>query len=87
MNLLNNDLRELIKGVVQEDPLKCNQCDYRATRRQSLKQHVESMHENVKFKCPNCDKAYSNKTHMLNHKKATHQLRKLNVSFVRSLMA
>ena len=65
MNFIKKDLRELINDFVLEDPLKCNKCDYRATHKGSLKIHIQSQHEKIKYNCPDCDKVYSNRAHML----------------------
>ena len=33
----------------------CNECEYNATTKSSLKIHKMSVHENVKFPCNQCD--------------------------------
>ena len=34
---------------------KCKQCDYKSTRKDSLKLHEASIHGGVKYSCKNCD--------------------------------
>jgi len=33
----------------------CNQCDFKATWKQSLKEHIDSVQENVQCSCNQCD--------------------------------
>ena len=81
MNFIKQDLKELIKDLVVEDPIKCKECDYRATLKSSLKVHIQSQHENIKYNCPDCDKVYTNRAYMVIHKRNEHEQRKLKCEF------
>ena len=35
--------------------LDCQQCDYQAILKHHLKQHIQNIHEGLKYDCPNCD--------------------------------
>ena len=41
---------------------KCSQCEFETARKDSLKRHIESIHENMKtFKCSQCEYETSRK--------------------------
>ena len=46
------------KGV----KFSCDQCDYKATRKGSLKTHIQSVHEKVRYSCNQCDHQASTHT-------------------------
>ena len=81
MKSINQDLKKLIKGLVEEDYLICDKCNHRATNNRSLNLHIQSKHENIKYKCPDCDKIYSNKGYMLIHKKNKHEKKKIKCEY------
>ena len=51
----------------------CNQCDYQATTRDSLKRHIQSIHEGVKYDCKQCDKQYGVQSHLTKHIQSVHE--------------
>ena len=46
---------------------QCNQCEYKATLKQYLKNHKMSVHENIKFSCNQCESKFTWKGHLQRH--------------------
>ena len=53
---------------------KCDQCDFTATNKTSLKIHVDSVHEKRTYRCNNCDYKANDKTDLETHNKTQHIL-------------
>ena len=51
------------EGVMYE----CNQCDYKASRQDSLTSHIQSKHEGVKYACNQCDQQFTTQGNLRNH--------------------
>ena len=51
---MNIKLKELINSA-RDETLQCNECDYKATFKSSLKVHIQSKHEKIVHKCNDCD--------------------------------
>ena len=53
---------------------QCEICGKTFSRKNSLKRHVASVHQNQKINCDQCDKTFSRKVNLINHKKDEHQV-------------
>ena len=57
--------------------LKCSICDYNCSDKESLKAHVNSVHENKKpYKCLVCDNIYCFKVNFEKHIALVHENKK-----------
>ena len=45
----------------------CEKCVYTTSKKENLKQHVQSVHEKVKEICETCGKEFSDKSHLNRH--------------------
>ena len=54
----------------------CNQCDYKATEKGSLKKHIESVHEKVKYPCHQCEYKATTKGNIQRHIQKKHFMHK-----------
>ena len=50
----------------------CSECRHKATTKQSLVVHIQSVHEGLKFPCNMCDFKATTKGHLMTHKKNKH---------------
>jgi hypothetical protein len=50
-------------------PFKCDQCDYRATRKEYLAEHVNGVHKGNKVECKYCGYATANVYYIKKHEK------------------
>ena len=53
------------KGKVK---YSCNQCEYKAAGKESLKAHIDSVHKKVKHACNLCGKEFTLKRNLKTHK-------------------
>ena len=54
----------------------CDHCEYKATSKQGIEKHIQSLHLKVKFDCKHCDAVLSSREYLLKHVKAVHEKRK-----------
>ena len=52
---------------------KCDQCDYQCVRRDNLKEHKESLHENVRYLCDQCGYQATRMRYLLKHIETVHK--------------
>ena len=50
-----------------------NQCNYKATRKDSLLTHIQSKHEGVRFPCPRCNYKATQMENLLTHINSIHE--------------
>ena len=62
--------------------LTCYHCNYEATAKSSLKNHIDSIHENVRYTCQYCDKKLSRKTLLRYHIEKFHKMQALHDSII-----
>ena len=51
----------------------CEQCEYMATRKESLDQHKISVHEGIKYHCVQCGHQAISKSNLTQHKRSAHE--------------
>ena len=51
----------------------CDQCNYRATRKDTLFQHINSIHKGFKFPCDQCEYKAGGRGTSLNHIRSIHK--------------
>ena len=51
----------------------CDQCDYKATRKNNLLTHLKSKHEGIKYPCDQCDYKGTGKGNLSRHLKSIHE--------------
>ena len=51
----------------------CNQCDYKASQKVSLKLHVQAKHEGIKYCCNQCDYQSAHQSSLNRHKQSMHE--------------
>ena len=63
------------KQSVHDDGVKyaCDKCDYQATRKNILNQHIQAKHEGVKYACDQCDYQASYKWDLSTHIQSKHE--------------
>ena len=50
----------------------CNLCDYQATMKGNLKQHIQSEHEDIKYSCDQYNYQFRKKISLLEHNEVEH---------------
>ena len=50
-----------------------NQCNYKATRKDSLLTHIQSRHEGVRFPCPRCNYKATQMENLSTHINSIHE--------------
>ena len=75
-NLKLSSKTELRNHIIAQhsagDIYPCNQCDYLATKREHLKQHMESVHEKIRNTCKFCHIEFYDKSVLNRHIKSVH---------------
>ena len=51
----------------------CDKCEKSYTRKDKLKQHIETVHELVQYNCEKCEKSFTQKNRLNRHIKQVHQ--------------
>ena len=51
---------------------RCDQCEYKATQKGNLKQHIESIHENITYPCDQCEYKSTWKGNLKKHIESIH---------------
>ena len=51
---------------------KCEQCDYKFTKKNNLRQHVKAVHEAIKHQCEYCSHKASTPNNLRQHVKSLH---------------
>ena len=51
----------------------CDQCTYSADRKDNLKKHIESLHDNVRFPCDICEYQATRKQNLASHLQKVHK--------------
>ena len=67
-----NNFQSLV-SVTGDKSFKCDQCDYKATRKQDLKTHIQSVHQKITVSCEKCDKQFSNDPNLRKHNATVHE--------------
>ena len=57
----------VIAAVHDSERYSCTHCDYKATRKGNLKQHIQSIFDGKTFQCKFCDHASKQKSHLKMH--------------------
>ena len=71
-------MKKYFDSVHEKKPFKCEICEHRSSRKDQMKQHVQSVHEeNKPFKCNICDATFSEKGNMKKHVSKIHEGKKL----------
>ena len=68
----NADKEQETTSVVAEYGLDCQQCDYKASYHSHMRQHVQNVHEGVKYDCANCDYKNGDKSNLKRHIEKAH---------------
>ena len=67
-SMLNH--KRLKHGDVKQ--FNCEKCVYTTSKKENLKQHVQSVHKKVKETCETCGKEFSKKSHLIRHVRQLH---------------
>ena len=59
-------------SVHEQGQLKCQQCDYKSSRKEYLCVHIKSVHKQSKFECNECDNKSSRRVHLELHIQSIH---------------
>ena len=54
-------------------PYHCQQCDFKASRKDNLKVHVQNKHEGIKYPCQQCDYQANSSSNLQAHVKSKHE--------------
>ena len=57
----------LMTKVFFLDKFPCDQCEYKATHKDTLLRHIRSKHEYVKLPCDQCDYKSTDKVNLIKH--------------------
>ena len=52
---------------------KCDQCDFRTTRKDVLQNHESTVHNFASYACNQCNSKYSYESSLMKHKKSVHE--------------
>ena len=66
---------------VSSNLFRCEHCDYKATTKSSLQQHMKSIHDGVKYSCKYCDYKATPKSNLQQHVKSLHDLVKYSCEY------
>ena len=47
--------------------LNCQQCDYKASQQSHIRQHMQNVHEGLKYDCTSCDYKNRDKSNLKRH--------------------
>ena len=50
----------------------CDQCGHKVGQEKSLLEHIQAIHEGVKFHCPLCDSKFRDKSYIKKHIQSKH---------------
>jgi len=64
---------EPTEGNPKDEPFSCMKCEYTSENQVSLKKHILSKHEEIRYQCDKCEKNYSDSSALLRHKKTVHE--------------
>ena len=51
----------------------CDKCNKSFTKKDHLKTHIQSIHENVRYNCDKCDKSFTHKSSLRTHIRSAHK--------------
>ena len=54
-------------------PYKCEFCEYACSTKQSLKFHINGVHEGVNYDCTTCNSSFTHKSNLKQHIKTVHE--------------
>ena len=66
-----HDLKDDLGGSIQ---YPCDQCEYKATKKGSLKSHIESVHEKVQYPCNQCEYKATQNGNLKRHIQTIHDI-------------
>jgi len=72
-NTIVNVKIERIAGPNSAYDYPCNQCDYTATTKPSLRRHRDSKHEGITYSCDKCERTFAVKDNLRIHAKRVHE--------------
>ena len=65
-----------------DERFTCPQCGQSFRKKSYVKEHIERVHEQVKYICDQCDKVYSRRSHLRRHIEADHENKVKGCTFV-----
>ena len=65
-----------------DERFTCPQCGQSFRKKSYVKEHIERVHEQVKYICDQCDKIYSRRSHLRRHIEADHENKVKGCTFV-----
>jgi len=75
--VMHKKIQSEVKSELEENPKKqafsCKKCDYSSENHVSLRKHILSKHEEVRYQCDKCEKNYSDSSALLRHRKTVHE--------------
>ena len=72
-NATESQLRTQGRGVSKDYNFHCQQCDKAYTRNESLKIHMQYVHEGIKYVCDQCDNQYGQESDLIQHIQSAHE--------------
>ena len=69
-----------------ETRYQCDQCDYKASTQEDLRQHTKTIHEKYSYKCDQCDYRAQQKEDITKHTKSRHESNQPSIeSFIKKV--
>ena len=62
-----------LNSTAKQDQFICDQCHFKATKRNNLTKHVQSKHKGIKYPCGQCDHRATCSGNLLTHIKSKHE--------------
>ena len=59
-------------GLLSEPKRQCTYCDYKVSKNSSLREHIKSVHEGIKYPCDQCEYVAKIKRSLKKHVKNKH---------------
>lgn len=74
-------LKTHIKSIHEGKRFKCNQCDYRASKKGNLLKHISTVHGVDRYPCTKCDYKATQKANLQRHIDSVHEGIRYNCQF------
>ena len=73
---VNAEFIESLEGrSTGENKFPCDKCEYKSNRRDNLRTHINSVHNEVRYPCDDCEYKATQRSHLNRHKRVRHSVR------------
>ena len=73
---VNTEFIESLEGrSTGGNKFSCDKCEYKCNRRDNLRTHINSVHNEVRYPCDDCEYKATQRSHLNRHKRVRHSIR------------